>query len=173
MSTRDPRGRRWTERSTRTGKRIGDLCAGWNESFSMKIQSGSGWRHTVQRGFTLIELMIVMAIIVVLATIASVHYRNAVLRSREAVLKSDLRVMNNAIQDYTRDKEAAPQSLDDLVSGQYLSAIPPDPITSAKDWVTVNCDTLLDPDQSVTGICSVHSASDAVSPFENTPYSSW
>jgi general secretion pathway protein G len=142
-------------------------------SRQMKIQSASGWRSAVQCGFTMIELMIVMAIIVVLATIASVHYRNAVLRSREAVLKSDLRVMNNAIQDYTRDKEAAPQSLDDLVSGQYLSAIPPDPITSAKDWVTVNCDTLLDPDQSVTGVCSVHSASDAVSPFENTPYSSW
>lgn len=142
-------------------------------SRQMKIQSARGWHNFISRGFTLIELMIVMAIIVILATLASVHYRNAVLRSREAVLKSDLRVMNNAIQDYTRDKEAAPQSLDDLVSGQYLSAIPSDPITSAKDWVTVNCDTLLDPDQSVTGICSVHSASDAVSPFENTPYSSW
>ncbi|MFY9729431.1 MAG: type II secretion system protein [Candidatus Acidiferrales bacterium] len=139
----------------------------------IRAQSARGWRDSATRGFTLIELMIVMAIIVILATLASVHYRNAVLRSREAVLKSDLRVMNNAIQDYTRDKEAAPQSLDDLVSGQYLSAIPSDPITSTKDWVTVNCDTLLDPDQSVTGICSVHSASDAVSPFENTPYSSW
>ena len=137
------------------------------------LVSGPRRRIGTGAGFTLIELMIVMAIILVLATIASVHYRNAVLRSREAVLKSDLRVMNNAIQDYTRDKEAAPQSLDDLVSGQYLSAIPPDPITSAKDWVTVNCDTLLDPDQSGIGICSVHSASDAVSPFENTPYSSW
>jgi general secretion pathway protein G len=138
-----------------------------------KDPSGRGQRDPLQRGFTLIELMIVMAIILVLATIASVHYRNAVLRSREAVLKTDLRVLNNAIQDYTRDKEAAPQSLDDLVSAQYLSAVPSDPITSAKDWVTVNCDTLLDPDQSVTGICSVHSASDAVSPFENTPYSTW
>lgn len=127
----------------------------------------------VQRGFTLIELMIVMAIIVVLATIATVHYQKAIVRSREAVLKTQLRVLNNAIQDYTRDKEAAPQSLDDLVSAQYLGAIPPDPMTGGKDWVTVNCDTLLDPDQSVTGICSVHSASDAVSPFENTPYSSW
>jgi general secretion pathway protein G len=117
--------------------------------------------------------MIVMAIIVVLATIASVHYRNAVLRSREAVLKTDLKVMNDAINFYTRDKEAAPQSLDDLVSAQYLSAIPPDPITGGKDWVTANCDTLLDPDQTITGICSVHSASDAVSPFENTPYSTW
>ncbi len=138
-----------------------------------KDPSGGGQPDSLRRGFTLIELMIVMAIIIVLATIASVHYRNAVLRSREAVLKTDLRVMNNAIQDYTRDKEAAPQSLDDLVSAQYLGAVPPDPITGAKDWVTANCDTLLDPDQSGLGICSVHSASDAVSPFENTPYSTW
>src|ERR1700751_5041200 len=94
-------------------------------------QSDFGWRKTVQRGFTLIELMIVMAIILVLATIASVHYRNAVLRSREAVLKTDLKVMNDAINYYTRDKEAAPQSLDDLVSGRYLGAIPPHQITGA------------------------------------------
>jgi general secretion pathway protein G len=136
-------------------------------------KSACRWRESLQRGFTLIELMIVMAIILVLATIASVHYRNAVLRSREAVLKTDLKVMNDAINYYTRDKEAAPQSLDDLVSGQYLGAIPEDPMTKAKDWVPVNCDTLLDPDQTITGICSVHSASDGVSPFENTPYSSW
>ena len=142
-------------------------------SQSKEAQSFRRWRARAEHGFTLIELMIVMAIIVVLATIATVHYQKAVLRSKEAVLKTDLRVMNNAINDYTRDKEAAPQSLDDLVSGEYLSAIPNDPITNTKDWVTVNCDTLLDPDQSVTGICSVHSASDAVSPFENTPYSSW
>jgi general secretion pathway protein G len=136
-------------------------------------KSACRWRESLQRGFTLIELMIVMAIILVLATIASVHYRNAVLRSREAVLKTDLKVMNDAINFYTRDKEAAPQSLDDLVSGQYLGAIPNDPMTQTRDWVTVNCDTLLDPDQTITGICSVHSASDAVSPFENTPYSTW
>jgi general secretion pathway protein G len=138
-----------------------------------KDKSACTWCESVQRGFTLIELMIVMAIILVLATIASVHYRNAVLRSREAVLKTDLKVMNDAINYYTRDKEAAPQSLDDLVSGQYLGAIPDDPMTQTKDWVTVNCDTLLDPDQTITGICSVHSGSDAVSPFENTPYSTW
>jgi general secretion pathway protein G len=136
-------------------------------------KSACRWRDSVGRGFTLIELMIVMAIIIVLATMASVHYRNAVLRSREAVLKTDLKVMNDAINYYTRDKEAAPQSLDDLVSGQYLGAIPEDPMTKAKDWVPVNCDTLLDPDQTIMGICSVHSASDGVSPFENTPYSSW
>jgi general secretion pathway protein G len=130
-------------------------------------------RNATARGFTLIELIVVMGIIVILATLATVHYRQAVLRSREAVLKSDLNILNRAVQDYTRDKEAAPQSLDDLVSGQYLSAIPTDPITHSTNWVTENCDTLLDPDQSGVGICSVHSASDAVSPLENTPYSTW
>jgi len=113
---------------------------------------GARRRSAFERGFTLIELMVVMGIIVILATIATVHYQKAVLRSREAVLKSDLSVLNKAIQDFTRDKEAAPQSLDELVSGQYLSAIPIDPITHAKDWVTENCDTLLDPDQSGVGI---------------------
>jgi general secretion pathway protein G len=134
---------------------------------------GRPQRATVGQGFTLIELMVVMGIIVILATLATVHYQQSVLRAREAALKSDLQVMNRAIQDYTRDKEAAPQSLDDLVSGKYIGAIPPDPITHASDWVTENCDTLLDPDQSGIGICSVHSGSDAVSPFENTPYSTW
>jgi len=117
--------------------------------------------------------MVVMSIIVVLATIATVHYKNAVLRSREAVLKSDLKVLRDAIQNYTRDKEAAPQTLDDLVSAQYLSAVPIDPMTNTTNWVTQYCDTLLDPDQTSTGICTLHSASDAVSPFENTAYNTW
>ena len=127
----------------------------------------------VVRGFTLIELMIVISIILILATIGTVRYRGAVVRAREAVLKSDLKILNDAVQNFTRDKEAAPQSLDDLVTAQYLSAIPEDPITHSKNWVTENCDTLLDPDQSATGICSVHSSSEAVSPFENTAYSTW
>ncbi|MGH9744903.1 MAG: type II secretion system protein [Candidatus Acidiferrales bacterium] len=127
----------------------------------------------IERGFTLIELMIVISIILILATIGTVRYRGAVVRAREAVLKSDLKILNEAVQNFTRDKEAAPQSLDDLVAAQYLGAVPEDPMTHTKNWVTVNCDTLLDPDQSATGICSVHSSSDAVSPFENTPYSTW
>jgi general secretion pathway protein G len=127
----------------------------------------------IERGFTLIELMIVVSILLILATIGTVRYRGAVVRAREASLKANLKVLNDAVQNFTRDKEAAPQSLDDLVTAQYLSAIPEDPITHAKNWVTENCDTLLDPDQSSTGICSVHSSSDAVSPFENTAYSTW
>lgn len=125
------------------------------------------------RGFTLIELMVVMAIIIVLATIAVGHYRKSYQRSKEAVLKTDLRVMREAIQDYTRDKESAPNSLDDLVTAQYIARIPDDPMTGRPDWTPDTCDTVLTPDQTSTGICDVHSSSDVISPFENTPYSSW
>jgi general secretion pathway protein G len=127
----------------------------------------------LSRGFTLLELMVVISIIVVLATIGITHYERTVLRSKEAALKTDLRDMREAIQNYTQDKEAAPNSLDDLVTEHYISRVPPDPITNKPDWNTDNCDLLLSADQTSTGICDVHSASDQVSPFENTPYSSW
>lgn len=126
-----------------------------------------------EHGFTLLELMVVCAIIVILAGIGVVRYQQSIKRSREAVLRTDLRDMREAIQNYTRDKEAAPNSLDDLVTAQYLGRIPPDPITGRPDWTPQQCDTLLTPDQTSTGICDVHSSSDTVSPFENTPYSSW
>jgi general secretion pathway protein G len=130
-------------------------------------------RPASSRGFTLLELMVVMAIIVVLATIGVVRYQKTVERSKEAALKTDLRDMREAIQDFTRDKEAAPTSLDDLVSAQYIARIPNDPMTGQPDWNVDQCDVLLDPDQSAGGICDVHSASDAVSSFEGTAYSSW
>jgi len=126
-----------------------------------------------ETGFTLLELMIVMTIIMILATIGIGHYEQSVLRSKEAVLKADLQTMRKAIQDYTLDKEAAPNSLDDLVTEHYIDRVPPDPVTNQPDWVTENCDLLLSPDQSSTGICDVHSGSDKTSPFENTPYNSW
>ena len=125
------------------------------------------------RGFTLLELMIVISIIAILATIAAGHYEQTVVRAREAVLRQDLAEMRKAIQNYTLDKEASPASLDDLVSAQYLREIPVDPMTRQKDWNAENCDTVLSPDQFSSGICDVQSASDKVSPFENTPYSAW
>jgi general secretion pathway protein G len=125
------------------------------------------------RGFTLLELMVVMAIIAILATLAAGHYEQSIVRAREAALRQDLAEIRKAIQNYTLDKEAAPTSLDDLVSAQYLHEIPTDPITRQKDWNTESCDTVLSPDQSLIGICDVHSASDKVSPFEKTAYSSW
>jgi len=124
------------------------------------------------RGFTLIELMIVMTIILILIGIAAGNYQRSVLRSREAVLKQDLQEMRKAIDNFTMDKQAAPQSLDDLVP-QYLHALPNDPITSNKDWTPVVDSVVLTPDQATSGITDVHSSSDKVSPFENTPYNTW
>ena len=124
-------------------------------------------------GFSLLELMIVITIISILAAIALGRYDRSVQRSKEAVLKQDLFVMRNAIQQYTLDKEAGPTSLDDLVQGKYLSAIPSDPITRNKDWHTESEPVLLDPQQTTPGITDVHSSSDQVSPFENSPYNTW
>jgi general secretion pathway protein G len=129
-------------------------------------------------GFTLLELMVVMAIILVLLGMAAGKYQRSIMRSREAALHQDLRVMREAIQQYTLDKEAAPQSLEDLVdkkdgSGGYLMAIPVDPITQQRDWKTDSEDILLSPDQTTVGISDVHSASNEISPFEGTPYSKW
>jgi general secretion pathway protein G len=124
-------------------------------------------------GFTLLELMIVMAIILILATIGAGRFEQSIIRSHEAALKQDLFVMRNAIQQYTLDKEAGPNSLDDLVSSGYLREIPRDPITKQKEWATSSEDLLASPDQITVGITDVHSTSSDISPFENTPYSSW
>lgn len=133
---------------------------------------GSRTRSSRHFGFTLIELMIVISIIFILIGIAAMNYRQALLRSREAVLHQDLVVMRKAIDSYTLDKEAAPQSLDDLVP-EYLREVPVDPITHQKDWVPVMEDVVMSPDQSGTGITDVHSAAPGVSPFESTAYNSW
>jgi general secretion pathway protein G len=136
-------------------------------------RSPSSRRGFCAAGFSLLEMLIVITIISILAAIAVGRYEKSVLRSKEAVLKQDLFVMRNAIQQYTLDKEAGPSSLDDLVQSKYLSGIPTDPITRNKDWHTESEQILLDPLQTSPGITDVHSSSDQVSPFESTPYSSW
>jgi general secretion pathway protein G len=140
-------------------------------SIFQKRHEGAGGIRAA--GFTLLEMMIVITIILILASIAGGRYEKSVLRSKEAVLKQDLFVMRQAIQQYTLDKEAAPSSLDDLVQSKYMSAIPKDPITNNKDWHTDSEDLLLSPEQTSTGITDVHSTSNATSPFENTPYNTW
>jgi general secretion pathway protein G len=141
---------------------------------AQKFQGGnvSGRRRVLSAGFSLLEMMVVITIILILASMAAVRYEKAVQRSKEATLKQDLFVMRNAIQQYTLDKEAGPSSLDDLVSGKYISAVPKDPITNNKDWKTESDAVLLDPQQTSPGITDVHSSSDQTS-LENTPYSSW
>jgi len=96
------------------------------------------------RGFTLIELLIVITIILILVGIAANRYDKAVLRAKETTLHADLMEMRKAIDNYTMDKQAAPQSLDDLVP-QYLHAIPVDQITNAKDWVPQMDNVVLTP----------------------------
>ncbi len=146
------------------------MCAEPNEITMLERQKGGA---RTSRGFTLLELMIVMAIILILATLGAGRYEQSIIRSHEAALKQDLFVMRNAIQQYTLDKEAGPNSLDDLVTSGYLREIPRDPITKQKDWMTSSDDLLASPDQTAPGITDVHSSSDAISPFENTAYSSW
>lgn len=124
-------------------------------------------------GFTLLELMVVIAIILVLLGLAVGGYQRSHLRAKEAALKQDLLVMRQAIQQYTLDKQAAPQSLDDLVTAGYIREIPTDPITRKKDWRVDFENVLLSPEQTTAGISDVHSVSDQVSSFEQTPYSSW
>ena len=126
-----------------------------------------------ERGFTLLEMMVVMAVVVILATIAAGQYQRTVIRARESALHSDLTVLRKAINDYTLDKECGPSSLDDLVTNNYIGAIPEDPITRNKDWVTQEDDISISPEQTCNGISGVHSASDDVSQIENTAYSSW
>jgi general secretion pathway protein G len=117
--------------------------------------------------------MIVMTIIFILLGIAAVRYDKSVLRAHEAVLHQDLQALRQAIDNYTLDKEAAPQSLEDLQSAGYIHFVPTDPITHAKDWRLEFKDVVLTADQSTTGVTDVHSSSDQISPFEGTPYSSW
>ena len=150
--------------SARSGKSIGKY---------KDMRPGRRPRCCAGRGFTLLELMIVMAIILILATIGAGRYEQALVRAHEAALHQDLFVMRNAIDQYTVDKEAAPTSLDDLVRAGYLREIPTDPMTRQKDWNTESTELLLSPEQASSGISDVHSSSDSVSPFETTPYSSW
>ncbi|HEX7285901.1 MAG TPA: prepilin-type N-terminal cleavage/methylation domain-containing protein [Candidatus Angelobacter sp.] len=126
-----------------------------------------------QRGFTLIELIIVIAIISILISTAVPVYQMHLKHANEAVLKQDLYTLRNAIDQYTQDKMKAPQSLDDLVSAGYLRAMPKDPFTNASNtWQPVQEDVVMALDQTQPGITDVHSGSNLTS-TEGTPYSSW
>ena len=126
-----------------------------------------------ERGFTLVELMIVMTIIGILASIAIPSYIRSVQKAKEAVLREDLHTLRTSIDSYTVDKEKAPQSLDDLVQAGYLKTIPNDPMTSRSDtWMTSQSDTMTDINETQGGMDDVHSGSEAVS-SEGTTYNTW
>jgi general secretion pathway protein G len=125
-----------------------------------------------QEGFTLIELMIVIAIIVILVGMAAGMYSRTVQHARESVLRKDLQTMREAIDNYTLDKQQAPQSLQDLVDAGYLRSVPIDPVNQQNDWVLHYSDTVITPEQTGTGVDDVHSGSDQMG-ADGTPYNTW
>lgn len=134
--------------------------------------AGAEERLRAEHGFTLLELMIVISIIIILIGMAAGMYTKSIQHAREAVLKKDLQTMREAIDNYTMDKQQAPQSLQDLVDGGYLRQVPVDPVTRQEDWVLHFSDAVITPDQTGTGVDDVHSGSDQIG-SDGKPYSSW
>jgi general secretion pathway protein G len=140
---------------------------------ALRTTSGRGARAARSRGFTFVELMVVITIIVVLITMAIPIYNKTIIRAKESVLRQNLTTMRLVIDNYTYDKMKAPQSLEDLVTEGYLRDIPMDPMTGSRDsWKTIMEDPGQAVDQSQPGIWDVKSTSDKTS-LEGTPYSDW
>jgi general secretion pathway protein G len=125
------------------------------------------------RGFTLIELMVVMAIISVLIAIAVPIYQKSIIRAKESVLRSNLFTLRNMIDEYTVDKQKAPDSLQELVSDGYLRQVPQDPMTGSDDtWKVIMEDTPVGGGTSSPGIFDIRSGSDKKA-LDGTSYSDW
>ena len=132
-------------------------------------------RNTGARGFTLLELMIVISMLLILVSIAAPMYRQQILHARESVLRQNLFTLRTLISQYTLDKQKAPQSLEDLVSAGYLKQIPVDPMSGAADWTADQAaeDTISSPDQQDEGgIDDVHSSSIQIG-TTGTAYNTW
>ena len=141
-------------------------CGSWKRR---SVRHGG---RRLRSGFTLLELMIVISILLILMSIAIPVYNQHVIRARESVLRQDLFTLRSVIDQYTLDKQKAPQSLDDLVSAGYLKQIPKDPMTNEANWEVVQEDILQAVDQQEPGISDVHSAS-AGTATDGTAYNTW
>jgi len=132
----------------------------------------AGTQRRRSRGFTLLELMIVISVIMILMAVAIPNYNQAVVKSRESVLRANLASLRSVIQQYTLDKQKAPQSLDDLKQAGYFRDVPVDPMTHEPNWEVEQEDVMLAVDQQDPGITGVHSASSGTA-SDGTAYSTW
>jgi general secretion pathway protein G len=138
---------------------------------TLRGEADLGLRAAAHAGFTLLELMIVISIIIILAAITLPQYQKTIMHTRESVLKDDLYKMRSLIDQFAADKGRLPQSLDEIVSEGYMREVPLDPFTGQKDWAIQMGE---DPNslQGEQGMVDVHSSSAEVS-TEGTPYSEW
>jgi general secretion pathway protein G len=129
-------------------------------------------RRSAVAGFTMIELLIIMTLVVILASLGMVQYRNSVRRAEEAALKENLFRLRDAIDQFYADKTKYPADLAELVSEGYIREVPSDPLTKSKDtWQTVQAEP--DPNNpSAVGIYDVKSGSDATA-LDGTRYADW
>jgi general secretion pathway protein G len=145
-------------------------CRALLSEAARRISAGKRWARS--SGFTLLELMIVISIMMILLAVAVPMYNQSIVQARESVLRSNLSTLRNVISQYTLDKQKAPQSLDDLVTAGYLRQIPIDPMTRQANWEVVQEDVLMAVDQEEPGITDVHSASNATA-SDGTAYNTW
>ena len=124
-------------------------------------------------GFSLLEMMMVVTVILILASISAPLYMTSVVRAREAVLRDDLFTLRSLIDRFTLDNRRSPARLEELVEGGYLGRLPTDPFTGSNEtWQVKNEDAPLSPKQPRPGIVDAHSGSNLVS-LEGTPYNTW
>src|SRR5688572_27421685 len=136
---------------------------------SMEPDTKTGRR----RGFTLLELMIVLTIIAILVGIAIPIYRTMIMQSREKTLKVNLHSLRSVVDQYTADTKKAPQTLQEIVDAGYFRELPLDPMTGSHDtWETEYDTSVSSPDQTETGITNVRSGASGIS-SEGTPYNTW
>jgi general secretion pathway protein G len=139
----------------------------------MELPTRSGrTSRLLRQGFTLIEMMIVMAIIVILIAVAVPFYQKAITRAKESVLHNNLMAMRNAIDEYSFDKQKAPSSLQDLVKDGYLRDVPKDPIAQSNDWKIIMEDAGQAVNSAEPGIFDIRSTSGKIG-LDGTHYSDW